>query len=210
VSDSRPAAAPSARLKVGVTGGIGSGKSALTDRLEARGIAVVDADRIAREVVAPGTPALAAIAVRFGRDILHSDGSLDRAALRRIVFADPQQRLWLEGLTHPLIARTIVARLAQATSPYAVLSSPLLLEGSQRELVDYVVVVDVPPEVQLARTMARDDNSEELVRAIMRAQMVREERSRSADTLIDNSGTLESLADQVEALHRKLLVLAEA
>jgi dephospho-CoA kinase len=197
-------------FRVGITGGIGSGKTAVTDMLEAKGITVVDADVAAREVVARGSPALGRIARRFGDDILEADGSLNRAALRKIVFAKPAQREWLEKLTHPLIASRIREQLAAASSPYVVLSSPLLLETSQREFVDHVVVVDVDEDTQLSRTMARDDNSEELVRAIMRAQMVRTERSRSADTLIDNSGTLEALAEQVNALHDKLLALADA
>lgn len=197
-------------LRVGITGGIGSGKSAVTKRLQSLGIEVIDADIVAREVVEAGSPALKKIAQHFGTDILAKDGSLDRAALRGIVFADPNERLWLEKLTHPLIGESIARQLATATSPYVVLSSPLLLEGSQRDFVEHIVVVDVPESVQISRTKARDDNSEELVRAIMAAQMSRDSRLAAADTVIDNSGALDALDEQVVSLHKKLLSLAAA
>jgi dephospho-CoA kinase len=196
-------------LRVGITGGIGSGKSAVTERLASIGITIVDADVVAREVVAPGSPALDAIARHFGAEIIDADGALDRAALRRIVFAEPSERQWLEALTHPLIASAIAQQLDLARSPYVVLSSPLLLEGSQRDFVDHVVVVDVPEATQIARASARDNNSEALVRSIMAAQMPRQERRAQADTLIDNSGSLEELDTQVMALHQALLILAD-
>lgn len=194
---------------MGVTGGIGSGKSALTDRLASRGIDIVDADVVAREVVDIGSPALDAIAVRFGKQILLENGALDRAALRKIVFEDPEQRQWLEALTHPLIGKSIAAQLAASDGPYVILSSPLLLEGSQKSFVGHVVVVDVSEETQLQRTMSRDNNNEELVRSIMAAQLPREKRRSQADTIIDNSGTLSELHDAADALHQKLLRLAE-
>jgi len=192
-------------LVVGVTGGIGSGKSALTRYLELQGITVVDADLAARLVVEPGRPALHAIAEHFGADILQADGTLDRAALRQKVFADPTERRWLEQLTHPLIGEELQRQLAESRSAYTVLSSPLLLEGSQSLLTDMVVVVDVPPALQLQRTMARDDNDEAQVRRIMAAQMDREERLSKADVVIDNSGSLAQLEAQAEALHQSLL-----
>ena len=195
-------------LRVGITGGIGSGKSALTDHLAARGVAIVDADRVARDVVAPGEAALDAIASRFGENILRDDGTLDRAALRRIVFTDPDARRWLESLTHPLIGARLQAGLAQAKSAYAVLSSPLLLEGRQRELVDVVVVVDAPEGVQLARTVQRDKHDEALVRAIMAAQMDRKQRLALADRVIDNSGTRAALKRAAASLHSDLVALA--
>lgn len=194
-------------LIIGITGGIGSGKSAVTKRLEAKGITVVDADLAARVVVEPGTPALAAIAEHFGSDILTAQGELDRAALRKKVFSDETERHWLEQLTHPLIGEEIVRQLEAATSTYVVLSSPLLLEGNQKLLADKVVVVDVPEEVQLQRTMARDDNDEAQVRRIMAAQLPREQRLAQADFVIDNAGTLEDLDEHVEALHQSLLEL---
>lgn len=197
------------KLLVGITGGIGSGKTAVTDRFAALGITVVDADHAARRVVEPGSPALAAIAKRFGKEILTADGELDRAALRRIVFAEPAERRWLEGLTHPLIGEEIEDQLEAATSPYAILASPLLLEGNQKLLVDLVVVVDVPEEVQLGRTIARDDNEEAQVRRIMAAQLSREERLAQADIVIDNSRGLAELDTVVEELHREFLERAE-
>ncbi|MAT94701.1 MAG: dephospho-CoA kinase [Halioglobus sp.] len=196
-------------LVVGVTGGIGSGKSALTARLEQHGIVVVDADLAARVVVQPGRPALDAIAAHFGRDILLADGSLDRAALRAQVFANPQQRQWLEQLTHPLIGQEIVDQLGAADSEYTVLSSPLLLETAQKELADCLVLVDVPVEVQVARTMARDANDEAQVRRIIAAQMPREEKLALADIVVDNSGTLEELHQRADELHKEFLQRAE-
>ncbi|MEM8942863.1 MAG: dephospho-CoA kinase [Pseudomonadota bacterium] len=195
---------------VGVTGGIGSGKSALTGILEDSGIVVVDADLVARDVVAIGSKALHSIESRHGRDILNEDGSLNRPALRKIVFADPTERKWLEDLTHPLIRSQIHEELAKARSPYVVLSSPLLLEGDQKTMVDHVVVVDVPEQLQLERTMRRDSNDEALVRSIMKAQLDRETRLAAAGTVVDNSGSLEDLAAQAEQVHQRLLQLAGA
>ena len=195
---------------VGITGGIGSGKSAVTDHLETLGITVVDADKVARVVVEPGTNGLTAIAEHFGKDILLADGDLDRAALRKIVFDNPDERKVLEGITHPRIRNEIARQLSQATSPYVVLSSPLLLESGQNTFADYVVVVDVPEEVQLRRTMARDDNSEALVKQIMAAQLDRQTRLSRADTSITNDATLEVLYQRVNVLHEELLARAAA
>lgn len=195
---------------VGITGGIGSGKSAVTDHLETLGITVVDADKVARVVVEPGTPGLAAIAEHFGEDILLADGRLDRAALRKIVFDNPDERKVLEGITHPRIRDEISRQLSEANSPYVVLSSPLLLESGQNTFADYVVVVDVPEEVQLTRTMARDDNSEALVKQIMAAQLDRKTRLSRADTSIMNDGSLDALYKRVKKLHEDLLARAAA
>lgn len=195
---------------VGITGGIGSGKSAVTDHLETLGITAVDADKVARVVVEPGTPGLAAIAEHFGEDILLADGRLDRAALREIVFDNPDERKVLEGITHPRIRDEISRQLSEANSPYVVLSSPLLLESGQNTFADYVVVVDVPEEVQLTRTMARDNNSEALVKQIMAAQLDRKTRLSRADTSIMNDGSLEALYERVKKLHEDLLARAAA
>ena len=195
-------------LVVGITGGIGSGKSAVTDHLETLGITVVDADKVARVVVEPGTSGLAAIAQHFGKDILFANGGLDRAALRKIVFDNPDERKVLEGITHPRIRDEITRQLSEASSPYVVLSSPLLLESGQNTLADYVVVVDVPEDVQLKRTMARDDNSEALVKQIMAAQLDRQTRLSRADASIMNDTSLEELYERVEALHEDLLLKA--
>ena len=195
-------------LVVGITGGIGSGKSAVTDYLETLGITVVDADKVARVVVEPGTSGLAAITEHFGMDVLLANGGLDRAALRKIVFDNHNERKVLEEITHPRIRDQIIRQLSEASSPYVVLSSPLLLESGQNTLADYVVVVDVPEEVQLKRTMARDDNSEALVKQIMAAQLDRQTRLSRADASIMNDTSLEELYERVEALHEDLLLKA--
>ena len=197
-------------LVVGITGGIGSGKSAVTDYLETLGITVVDADKVARVVVEPGTSGLAAITEHFGMDVLLASGSLDRAALRKIVFDNHNERKVLEEITHPRIRDEIIRQLSEASSPYVVLSSPLLLESGQNTLADYVVVVDVPEEVQLKRTMARDDNSEALVKQIMAAQLDRQTRLSRADASIMNDTSLQELYERVEALHEDLLLKATA
>ena len=195
---------------VGITGGIGSGKSAATERFESLGITVVDADVISRIIVEPGRPALAAIADHFGEDILQSDGTLDRARLRTLVFNSPEERSWLEQLTHPLIGEEIVTQLTAAKSPYVMLSSPLLLETSQARLTDLVIVVDVPVDVQVQRTMARDDNDEAQVRRIIDAQMPRKDRLARADIVIDNNQSLAALDESINHIHATLLSQAEA
>ena len=195
---------------VGITGGIGSGKSAVTDYLETKGITVVDADKVARVVVEPGTSGLAAIAEHFGHDILLPDGTLNRAALRKIVFDNQDERKVLEGITHPRIREEIARQLSEAGSPYVVLASPLLLESGQSSFADYVVVVDVPESVQLSRTMTRDNNSKQHVKSNMAVQLDREIRLTRADTSISNEGTLEELHTRVDALHADLLSRAQA
>ena len=172
------------------------------------GVTIVDADKVARLVVAKGTDGLAAITAHFGDDIVLSDGELDRAALRKIVFENPDERKVLEGITHPLIRKEIARQLSEARSPYVVLSSPLLLESGQSTFADYVVVVDVPEDLQLTRTMSRDDNDENLVKRIMAAQLDRETRLARADTSIANDASLEALYRRVEALHQDLLARA--
>jgi dephospho-CoA kinase len=193
---------------VGLTGGIGSGKTAVSDRFAARGIAVVDADVAARIVVEPGQPALVVITEHFGEDMLTTDGRLNRAALRARVFSDPAEREWLEALLHPRISECIAEQLAAASSAYAVLVSPLLFETNQVRFTDRVLVVDVPEELQLERTMARDNNDEAQVRAIMAAQASREDRLDKADDVIVNDAGLESLDARVEELHEHYLAAA--
>ena len=197
-------------LVIGVTGGIGSGKSAVTERFEKLGITVVDADIAARVVVEPGKPALKAVAEHFGKAIIADDGSLDRAALRSKVFADESERRWLEQLTHPLIGQEILDQLSASKSPYTILSSPLLLETPQGKLADCIVVVDVSPATQLQRTMLRDDNDEEQVKRIMAAQMAREDRLAKADFVIDNSKSFTELDATIEELHAGFLARAKA
>ena len=193
---------------IGITGGIGSGKTAVSDRFAERGITIVDADVASRTVVEPGRPALARIAEHFGDALIAQDGSLDRAALRAKVFADEGERRWLEALLHPLIAEEIQRGLLEATSPYAMLASPLLVEAGQDRYVDRVLVVDVPEDVQLARTMERDGNSEEQVRRIIAAQSARSDRLARADDVIENTGSLADLDAAVAALHERYLARA--
>ena len=194
---------------VGITGGIGSGKSAVTQRFQQLGITVVDADLAARVIVEPGKPALTAIAEHFGEDIIQADGTLDRAVLRQRVFSADDERLWLEQLTHPLIGQEIIDQMAASASPYTILSSPLLLETSQKDLTACVVVVDVPEDLQVQRTMQRDDNDEAQVKRIMAAQMQRDARLALADIVIDNSRSLQELDAVVEELHKEFLLRAE-
>lgn len=197
-------------LRVGITGGIGSGKTALTDWLAKKGIVVVDADLASRVIVAPGQPALAEIAETFGSEFIQADGQLDRAALRALVFTDDSKRQQLEAITHPRIREELARQMNAADSAYVVLSSPLLLESGQSAMVDLSVVVDVPEDTQIERTMARDDNSQELVEGIMAAQLDRDTRIARADIVIDNSGTLDALYERGEVLHQTLLARASA
>lgn len=193
---------------IGLTGGIGSGKTAVSDHFQHLGIDVIDADVAARAVVEPGRPALQAIADHFGAGVLQADGSLDRAQLRQQVFSNPEERRWLEQLTHPMIREEIARGLAAARSPYCLLVSPLLVESGQKAFVRRILVVDVPEAVQLERTAARDNNSAEQVKAIMAAQASREQRLSYADDVISNDGSLAQLHARVEALHQQYLQLA--
>ena len=196
-------------LRVGVTGGIGSGKTALTDWLATQGVIIVDADLAARSVVRPGQPALLEIVDEFGEEYLDSEGELDRAALRTLVFEDEAKRKKLEAITHPRIREELFQQMLKADSAYAVLSSPLLLESGQSDMVDLSVVVDVPEALQIKRTMERDQNDRTLVEQIMRAQLDRQSRIERADIVVDNSDTLEALHKRARALHYTLLARAQ-
>lgn len=193
---------------VGLTGGIGSGKSAVSERFERLGIKVVDADLASRAVVEPGRPALKAIEEHFGAGVISADGSLNRPALRKLVFENADERRWLEALTHPLINQYIAEQLGSATSPYVILAHPLLVETGQTRVCQRILVVDVPEELQLERTMARDNNPEAQVRAIMAAQATREQRLAAADDVIVNDQDLSHLDREVERLHGLYLQLA--
>ena len=194
---------------VGLTGGIGSGKSAVSDRFGALGITIADADLAARVVVEPGRPALERISERHGQGILNSDGRLDRQAMREVVFAQEEERLWLEALLHPLIGEELQSQLSQATSPYAMLVTPLLQETGQARLVNRVLVVDAPEEVRVKRTLARDGGDESTVRAIIKAQMSSDQRLSMADDVIMNDSDFAHLDNEVERLHRLYTDLAE-
>lgn len=193
---------------VGLTGGIGSGKTAASDWFKAQGICIVDADLVSRVVVEPGQPALAEIAAHFGGGVLQADGTLDRATLREKVFNNADERRWLERLLHPLIAQEILRQLGEAASPYAILVSPLLFETGQKAFVRRTLLIDVPEEVQLQRTAARDGVPESQVKAIMAAQMPRQEKQARADDTVINNGTLAELHERLAALHARYLALA--
>lgn len=194
---------------VGLTGGIGSGKSEVSRRFEALGICVVDADIIARELVAPHSPALQTIKHHFGETIIDAQGALDRAQLRAIIFAQPEQKIWLENLLHPLVREQTMQQLQAAESPYAILSSPLLLETTQWQLADRILVIDTSEDLQLARASARDSNNSAQIQAIMKTQLPRAERCARADDIIANHGNLAELDQQVAQLHATYLSLAQ-
>ncbi|AVO61295.1 dephospho-CoA kinase [Pseudomonas chlororaphis] len=192
---------------LGLTGGIGSGKSAAAQHFIDLGIHVVDADHAARWVVEPDRPALARIAEHFGDSVLQADGQLDRAALRKLIFEVPQQRLWLEALLHPLIADEIAAHLARAESHYAILVSPLLIESGQHAMTQRILVIDVPQQLQIERTLQRDGISEQQIQAILKAQATREDRLSHADDVLVNDRDLAWLHSEVERLHHFYLTL---
>jgi|TARA_B110001469_G_scaffold36644_1_gene36591 dephospho-CoA kinase len=194
---------------IGLTGGIGSGKSAVSVQLTALGILVVDADQVAREVVLVGSPALNSIAKHFGSQILHETGSLNRAALRQQIFADKAQKQWLEALLHPLIGVAINEQLAAATSLYAVLESPLLLETAQHKITDFVVVVDASETQQRLRACTRDGSSRLQIDAIISSQMPRQQRLDKAHWVLDNQHDLNHLSAQVLKLHDHLCHIME-
>jgi len=196
---------------VGLTGGIASGKSAVADRFAARGIAVVDADVAARDVVAPGQPALAEIAAVFGNGVLQADGTLDRAALRRHVFDDDAARRRLEAILHPRIRVRMHEHAQRAGGPYVIVAIPLLAEGGGRlayPWLDRILVVDVPREVQLARLVRRDGIEVALAERMVAAQADRASRLAIADDVIVNEGALALLDAEVDALDRRYRALA--
>lgn len=194
---------------VGLTGGIGSGKSAAADIFGELGAAVVDTDAIAHELTAPGGAAIDPIRAAFGAEVIGATGALDRAAMRRRVFADAQAKARLEGILHPMIRAEADRRSAASSAPYVVLVVPLLVEsGSYRSRVQRVAVVDCPEDIQVARVMSRSGLSADEARAIMAAQASRAQRLAVADDIIDNGGALAALRPQVEALHRQYLEMA--
>lgn len=197
------------RLVVALTGGIGSGKTTVSQRLAELGAAVIDTDLIAHALTAPGGAAMAAIATAFGPGAIAADGSLDRVAMRRMIFNDARARHRLEAILHPLIRARMDEQLAQVQAPYAVLAIPLLFETGWTDVADRILVVDLPESLQVARVMARGDLSAEEVRPILASQARRETRLQGADDLIDNSGILEDLMARTADLHRRYLRLAQ-
>ena len=201
MSDKRP-------FLVGVTGGIGSGKTLVTDTFANSGIEVVDADIVARDVVAPGSPGLAAITAHFGDAILTSQGELNRAALRELVFTNQEQKQWLNQCLHPRIREAMAEAISYIRSEYGVLAVPLLIENGMQKMVDRIAVVDCPESVQLARALLRDGSSEAAIKGIMAAQGSRENRLAEADDVIDNSRDKQYTMAQVKQLHEQYLGMA--
>ncbi len=197
-------------LRVGLTGGIASGKSTVANLFAGLGVPVIDTDVIARQVVEPGEPALAEIVSAFGEDILTDDGGLDRAAMRRIVFADDARRRQLEEILHPRIRKESMAQSATAGGPYQLIVVPLLAESPMKVEMDRILVVDVPESVQLDRLLARDSESPEQARRIIAAQVNRADRLAIADDIIRNDGALADTERQVRDLHQRYLSLAGA
>lgn len=193
-------------LVIGLTGGIGCGKSTVAELFAAKGIPVLDADLIARELVEPNQPAFDAIVHQLGAAILR-DGVLDRARLRAIVFSNPEEKRWLEALLHPLVYSEIGRRIATLSAPYCIVVVPLLLETGQRHLVDRLLVVDCPEDLQRRRVKLRDGLSDAQIGQIMASQSGRADRLAAADDLLENIDDEATLAERVEQLHRSYLTL---
>ena len=193
---------------LGLTGGIGSGKSAASQWFEAQGITVVDADVVAREVVEIGQPALTQIQQAFGDWVLLADGSLNRRALREYIFQSPEARKTLESITHPAIRTSIIQQLHAAQSPYAILVSPLLFETNQHELTQHTLLIDATIELQIERASQRDGQNIEQIRNIIAAQMSREQKQTMADDIVLNDGHLDHLYTHLRPLHQKYLNMA--
>jgi dephospho-CoA kinase len=196
-------------FRVGLTGGIACGKTTVANLFAALGVPVVDTDLLAREVVAPGSALLPRIAEHFGPGVLQKDGSLDRAQLRERVFTNPEERQWLESVTHPAIRELTDARCETATGPYVIVAIPLLVETRGAERFDRVLVVDCDPSLQLARLQARDGMTRAQAERMLAAQVGRAERLAVADDVVRNDGDIAGLRDQVERLHRRYKTQAD-
>jgi dephospho-CoA kinase len=196
------------RMRIGLTGGIASGKSTVAQRFVELGIPVIDADESSRFVVAPGQPGLAELTKKFGPGVLTAGGELDRRSLRNLIFADPQLRRDLEAILHPLIRVDMERRAGAAVGPYLIMAIPLLVEGGNPDRVDRILVVDVDEDMQLKRVMTRDSATLEQARAILDAQAPRAARLKAADDVIANSGTIFDLRQAVDGLHERYLRLA--
>lgn len=194
---------------VGLTGGIASGKSAVSNRFGALGAPIIDTDLIAREVVQPGHPVLGEVVAAFGKDILDTEGNLLRRRLREIIFSNPEKQDLLESILHPAIRAIVRERVAAVEAPYCMVVIPLLVESGHFDWLDRVLVVDVAEEVQIERLVQRDDVSEDQARAALAAQAGREARLAIADDVIDNSGDMAALDAEVQKLHARYLELAQ-
>jgi dephospho-CoA kinase len=197
-------------LRIGLTGGIASGKSMVADMFAAKGVPVIDTDIIARQIVQPGEPALSEIEREFGPDVISQDGQLDRRQLREIVFSDDRKRETLEAITHPRIRDAAARQSSEAGGVYQVIVVPLLVESPMRHWMDRVLVVDCSEETQLQRLLERDAESREQARRMIGAQASREERLAIADDVVGNDGTKAEAEEQVEKLHRFYLDLAKS
>ena len=196
-------------FRVGLTGGIASGKSTAAKFFGALGVPIIDTDQLARDVVEPGQPPLERLVERFGSSILTEDGHLDSPALRNIVFSDPKARADLEALTHPAIGAAVEARSAEVGGVYQILVLPLLVEKSLGSQLNRVLVVDCDEELQIRRLQARDGSTLEQARAILNAQASRTSRLKAAHDVIKNEGDMSAVRDQVEKLHVRYLELAQ-
>lgn len=194
---------------VGLTGGIGSGKTTVANQFLSLGIELVDADVVAREVVEIGTPSLNKISEHFGKGVLNIDSSLNRAALREQIFNNADERHWLNALLHPIIRHEMLKQLQNTRSPYAILVAPLLFENDLDRLVNRTLLVDISPELQRTRTAERDAVSIEQVNRIIASQHPRDEKLRKADDVIDNQGKISALKSKIAALHNNYIKLAE-
>ncbi len=194
-------------LVVGLTGGIGSGKSTVAQLFAAKGATIIDADLLARELTQPGTPALKKIIELFGSSILLDSGALDRTQLRKIIFADQEKRIQLEKILHPLIREAMQQQIASSKSPYCIVVIPLLFETESNPLIKRVLVVDAPEELQIARTTARDNATQNDVTAIVKTQVDRAKRLALADDIIQNDGSIEDLRLKVDKLHKMYIQL---
>lgn len=198
------------RLRIGLTGGIASGKSAVAARFVELGVPVIDADEAARAVVAPGQPGLAKVIKRFGSSVLTVGGELDRSALRNLIFVDIRSRQDLEAILHPLIRAEMERREALAVGPYAVMAIPLLVESGSLDRVDRILVIDTDESTQMRRLMARDNSSEAQARAIFSSQASRVDRLNAADDVVENCGSVSDLRQAIDRLHEGYLRLAMA
>ena len=194
-------------LRIGLTGGIASGKTTVSDLFAKLGATVVDTDIIAREVVAPGQPALDEIRTAFGEEVLNADGSLDRGAMRQLIFADDTARERLEAILHPKIQAETLRRVAAADGPYTIVVVPLLADSPLRAHLDRILVVDCDESTQIRRLLERDTESEQQARRILAAQASREQRLAIADDVIENNSSLAVLAEQVSAMHDRYIAL---
>ncbi|MCS6116925.1 dephospho-CoA kinase [Shewanella baltica] len=196
------------KFVVGLTGGIGSGKTTVANLFAAEGITLVDADIVAREVVAPGSKGLEAIVTHFGAEILTPESELDRAKLRQRIFSHPEEREWLNQLLHPMIRQEMLAQVEKATSAYVIMVVPLLFENGLDRLVNRTLVVDISPELQVNRTVKRDNVDASQVNNIISSQCSRSEKLARADDIIDNQGEISTLKREVLALHQRYLQLS--